>query len=381
MSIINQAYEIAKKELRSCYDQEGIVAGRRQYEDFWTRDAAFACLAALELDDVEMVGKHLKMLISFQKSNGAIPFLIRKNLALFSTLRLKIPIKLKAKFRSHKMFFLSEMIDSNPYFVILCCAFLKKKKDYTIPKEFSSSIELALEKSLKKVDQEDFLTKEGLLTGWDDATYKKGKTLITNILFYKAFRSWEEICEERSFEIKSDFIGVADKIRKAIQDKFWGKNYFIDWIDGDKEYRYFDSIANFLAILWNIADKEQKEKIIDFTFKKAMNPPFVKRVYPRYPWYRVEIINRILGMGGYVNQMLWLEPICLFVMCLRKANKEQKAKKLIEAIAEIIVRDQGLYEVYELNKKPANRWHYKAEHPYARGAGLFILAHSKKLGL
>jgi len=223
------------------------------------------------------------------------------------------------------------------------------------------------------------LAKEGLLTGWDDATYKKGKTLMTNILFYKAFRSWEQVCEEHSFKIKSDFIGVADKTRKAIQDKFWNNDYFIDWIDGDKEYRYFDSIANFLAILWDVADKKQREKIIDFAFEKAIDPPFVKRVYPSYPWYRVEIINRVLGMGGYVNQMLWLEPICLFIMCLRKANKQKQAKKLLEAIAEVFVRDQGLYEVYELNKKPVNRWYYKAEHPYARGAGLFILACFKKI--
>jgi len=116
--ILAQSYALAVAELRTCYDERGIVAGRHQYDDYWTRDAGFAWMAALELGDWQVAQRHLEFLSRLQRRDGMIPFLIRRHLSPFAMWDIKIRIPPRPKFRSHKSLFLSEVIDSNPWFAI-----------------------------------------------------------------------------------------------------------------------------------------------------------------------------------------------------------------------------------------------------------------------
>jgi len=377
--LLAKALQIAKENLRVCYDELGIVAGRGHYDDYWTRDAAFGCLGALELGDYPIVEKHLTLLTSLQRKDGMIPFLVRRYLPGLPLLNLKIPIKPQGKFRSHKALYLSEVIDSNPYFVIVFSKLLEKTNDQKLLEKYLPNLESVLRWCLKKMEPSESLAHEGLIAGWNDGIYKTGKTLITNVLFCKAFRNWENICSEHQVKLQPEFTGIAEKIKTAIQNEFWNGNYFSDWIDY-KRHDHFDSNANFLAILWDIATTEQAEKIIEFALKNLVDKPFVKTVYPPYPWHRVETFNRLVGMADYINGkgMHWPEPTCLFILCLNKIGKQKLAEEFLTDLAKIIVKHNGVYEVYDKPKKePVRRLNYRAEFPYARGTALFILAHNQ----
>jgi len=177
-------------------------------------------------------------------------------------------------------------------------------------------------------------------------------------------------------------LGLAEKIKNALQQEFWNGQYFIDWIDY-KEHDHFDSNANFLAVLWDIAATEQAKKIVEFALKNLVDKPFVKVAYPPYPWYRVEIFNRLAGMGDYINGdgLYWPEPLCLLILCLNKIGEKKLALELLTDFAEVVVEHRGVYEVYnKATKAPVRRLNYRAEFPFARGAALLILAYHQLFG-
>jgi len=379
-SKIRKAYQLIKEELRACYDDFGIVGGKGHYDDYWSRDAAFGCLGAMAVNDIDIVKKQLSFWASLQRNDGMIPFLCRKFFPGLVYFGLKIKTRLRPKYRNHKALFLSEVIDSNPYFVIVFAELLKKTKDRNLLEKYSNNIEKSLFWCLKKMRKYGSLAVEGPIAEWNDAVYKTGRTLMTNVLFFKAFKDWENICFEYGWETKGEFFGIASKIKTAIQKEFWNGDYFIDWIDYRK-HDYFDSNANFLAIIWGIAEREQSESIIDFTYRNLFDSPFIKIAYPDYPWRRAEIFNRIFGMAGYVNDLFWPDPVCLFVWVLNLIDRKIEAQNLLSDLSELFARDNGIYEVYDMKtKKPLKRWNYKSEFPYARGSGLFILAFSSVFG-
>jgi len=379
-----RAYEIAVAELRACYDVNGIVAGRGHYDDYWTRDAFFAWLGALELGDFEVVEQHLRFLASLQRGDGMIPFLVRRYVPWLSHLGVKIGLRAKPGFRVSKALWRSQVIDSNSYFVIGFAEFLKRAGDKEFLREYIPVLESALLWCLKRIKPGESLAWEGPLAGWNDSVIKSGKTLMTNVLFCRAFECWEEICGVYQIALRSEFSGVSAKIREALQREFFNGTYFVDWIDRrGQRYNFFDSNANFLAVLWDVAARSQGEGIIDFALSQPFAGPLLKLVYPPYPQRCVAVSDRIWGIGDLAcgEGMYWLEPTCLLALCLIKMKRRDEARVILTGLAELIALYDGAYEVYEWRRSELHPVHriYRAEHPYARGAALFVLA-CKRLG-
>jgi hypothetical protein len=363
--VLAPAYEIAVAELRACYDEFGIVAGRHHYNDYWTRDAAFAWSAALELGDWPVVQRHLEFLSRLQRKDGMVPFLIRRYLSPFAMLGIKIKIPSRPKFRSHKALFLSEVIDSNPWFAIGLADLVAHTQEASLLAELIIHLYPALDWCLGKVGR-DGLVKEGIIAGWNDGILKSGRTLLNNVIFYQAFRRWGAL--------DPDFSAAAQGIKGALQRDFFNGRYFIDWIDR-RPHDYFDSNANFLAILWGVANQSQAERIIDFAFENLLDPPLVKLVHPRYRSGLVDPANRFLGVADYSDgRLYWLDTACLFVLALEKMGRKREAEDFLLCLANLIVKHQGVYEIYDREFQPVRRWNCRAEHPFVRSAGLFVLA-------
>ena len=73
MNVIDNAFEICRRDLRNNYGKHGIYAGSKQYKEYWARDSLFACLGATKLGDFGIVKKNLSLFLKFQKDNGHIP--------------------------------------------------------------------------------------------------------------------------------------------------------------------------------------------------------------------------------------------------------------------------------------------------------------------
>jgi len=373
---IKPSFKIVSEELRKCYDTNGIVAGRGHYDEYWTRDAAFGCLGALLLNDTEPVERYIKYLSLTQRNDGMISFLTRKYFALTQHLDKKIKAPQKPRFKSHKFFGLTDVIDSNPYFIIVLAELIKKTND---KKQFEDFLEISV-KTLKwcisKMDQTDLLSTEGPIAGWNDGIYKSGKVLITNVLFYKAFFEWENLCKK--YQIKNEFPGIAKKIKLSINKTFYNGKYYSDWFD-TKLHSYFDSLGNLLAVWWKISNKDQSKKILEYARKNLLVKPFIKPAFPAYPWYRVELFNRLAFLADYINGngYYWPEASCLYAICLSDNGYSTEAKEIIEMLSKNVIKNNGIHEVYFKNQQPVKQWNYTAEYPYARGSALFLLAFKK----
>ena len=136
-----------------------------------------------------------------------------------------------------------------------------------------------------------------------------------------------------------------------------------------------------MAITFNIANKKQSLKIQRCIKRFKINQAVPSKTnYPKYPSTRVSLINHLGGLGDYHNGLSWLWLGCLDAIAKNKIGMKKQAKQLLKQIAEIIVKHNGVYEVYEQNGKPVKRFLYKSEHPFAWSSGLFIYAvHNLKL--
>lgn len=70
---IRRAYQIAVRDLRACYNPDGIVAGRLHFNAYWARDGFWALFGALALGDHEQVRTHLETFMKYQMSSGELP--------------------------------------------------------------------------------------------------------------------------------------------------------------------------------------------------------------------------------------------------------------------------------------------------------------------
>ena len=73
---------------------------------------------------------------------------------------------------------------------------------------------------------------------------------------------------------------------------------------------------------------------------------------------------------------------CLLALCLEKVGRKETARELLARLARLIVEHNGVYETYERDEdsdrlEPLRRLLYRSEHPYARGAGLYVTAYHK----
>jgi len=373
MSWCDNAFEIVRNELRLCYDEFGIVAGKHHYNDYWTRDAGFGMLGALVIGDFGIVRTHLNLLISGQKKDGLIPFLILQQLPIlnFFGISIKTPIRIN-KYRSHKVLFISDVVDSNAYFVIAFAEYLRKTKDVNFGGSSWEKLEKAVAWYFKRLDKKDLLLSEGPIAGWNDGIYKTGKVFISNVLVYKTFTDFDEISKILGKQNK--FSGVSKKIKESINQKFFNGRYFSDWLN-KRRFNYFDTIANLLSILWDLADFSQASSITDYMEINLSKYTLVPCSYPNYPRNRIEILNRLVGMGDYWggDSVFWPEPTILYSMVLNKIGQEVKAREVFENLSKKVTVHKGIYEVYDKSLNPLKRSVYKSEYPYARGSGLFLM--------
>ena len=368
------AFSIAKESLRKCYDKQGIVAGRTHFNYYWARDSFYASWGSLEIGDTDIVRQNLSTFLKNIDEKGQVPLRIGASnlyqwLALFGV---KTRNDFRPEYSQDKG--RNPAIDPNLLFLITLGKYVEKTDDISIVKK-------NIEKIHKIIDWLEGFEKQGLIyagnySTWQDILKKKGFVLYTNVLYYQALVSASEFLKKA--DIKNEFLEKSNLVKQKINEEFYDKKlgFYIDYFNEKMRSEIFSSDGNFFAIIFDVADKKQADSIL----KKAEKIGISKDVpsytnYPRYGFPEVYAPLYLAGMQDYNDYgVCWTWLGCLHSMALSNAGKKIEARKVLDNLSELIIKDKDVYETYEKNGKPLKRLFYSSEHPFAWSASFYITA-------
>lgn len=366
-SKLKQCLEIASRELRACYRKYGIIGGTHHFTDYWGRDGYFAALGSLIIGDKLIVEKTLANFYKYQRTDGLIPYRIMRG-----------PVNLN-KYLGRPSFYTnprptyklrgigSEVLDGTTLTVLFTTLLGLTK--------YKHKIRMAL--AYLQTREKDGLLHDGVMSEWNDSALKWGNLLYTNVIYWYMFdrlSNWVNTFDRNwSKELESKKQNIAQKLRYRL----WTGAYFADWYDY-KRQDYFYPYGNCLAIAWGLTTKRESESILLWC-KKAKIAFTLETNTPKYPWWRIDILQHIVGMGDYQNRsLLWWLPAASYLAALKKMHKLSDSKEFSKLIINKVLADKAIYECYYRNGYPFKRLFYSSEHPFAWGSGILIWALSFK---
>lgn len=369
MENLEKAYEIALRSLRECHSDHGIIAGKRKFDDYWARDAFFAILGSLSVDDQAIVRSTLNLFLNHQNKQGQLPRRIDRTYVTLKYAGIKIKRK-SLQPRYTNSLFLSKTLDQNSLFIISLLYYIKKTRDFEYLDRNFNKIKAVMDWNF--LHYKGDLIHEGLFANWEDTIIKKGFTLYTNVLHYGALQAFIELCKLENYNY-TEYEEKAKLLKKAINDKFWTGNYYKSWIS--KKNNIFCSAGNILAILYNVTD-EKKAVLIEKFIKDNIKSIPLPSSYPKYSIWRYPITSHLRGSSLYHGGFSWLWIGSLNVLALQKLGMQKEAEEQLKQIADKIVEFNNVYEVYHNGKYVSNLL-FKSEVPFAWSSGLFVFAYNK----
>ncbi len=366
--MIQEAYQIAKENLRNSYSDKGVLAGTTHFSDYWARDGLYAVFGMCELGDFEKIKKELLLLLNYQKKDGQLPLRVGQKSMILNFLGIKG--KIQARYTEDKKD--NVPTDQNSLFIIALKHYVDKTGDIDFVKKNHSKIK----KVIDWYGAGDLVVEDEYCS-WADNIRKKGKVLYTNVLYCKALSDMHKM--ENKLGHKSEYMKKSVFIKEKINKEFWSGNYYSDWIDSEGRHDYFTACGNLLAIIFDVADKEKAYKILYFMEKNKLDGGFTTlNAFPRYKKEEKSALLRFFGMDDYQDNVYWLWPGCLDIIARHKTGF--KYEDLVRKMSEKIVEHKGVYEVYSLDGKPLKRLFYRSEKNFAWSSSLFIHAvHETKL--
>lgn len=359
--MIDKAYEQAKETIRICCTKHGLFAsgGKDGYDAVWARDSMISMIgASLHKDPLfkETFKQSIITLSKDQSKHGQIPNAVDR----FS------------KRKPHTDF---ASIDSSLWYIIGHYVYKKRYNDSSLFNRYKKNIQ----KALTWLDFQDF-GENGLLeqqptSDWQDAfPHRYGYTINTQALYYKVLS-----LNSRKKDAKRLKFNANEK--KDL--KLWKDNYYLSyrWKNHNKYLEqgdWFDSLANFLAVIFDLADKKKAENILKYVEKNKINQPYpVKAIYPpiekgsKY-WQDYYLDCDAKEPYHYLNGGIWTFIGGFYILALIKLKQLKKAEKELEKLAKANL-DGNFPEWIDPNTKES---YGKLQ---AWSAGLYILAyHSVK---
>lgn len=380
MNNLDRAYKIALDNLRSRYAENGIHAGASHFDDLWTRDAMYACLGALSVQDTPIVQTTLATLLQNTACTVAADAPVRVGAYHMLLKFLGIPQSTKARYVEDKVN--NHVADSNPLIVLLFCKLIEELEK-TMPLKASVSVR----KHITTIDSllymyywtksfDTTLFPEKAYGNWADSLKKEGAVLYSNVLWYAAFKKYAEVITEYpgAYVTVRGAKVAANALKQEINKQLWNGKYFSDFID-NKGVRHdnFSTDGNMLAIIFGLATKKQTKSILAHAAK--MQTSFV--IPTRDVAYSKSLeypVFRAIGMGDYHNGVLWTWLGAIHAVAANDVT-------ILEKLADKIVEDGAVYEVYDpKTNKPLKRLLYKSEKNFAWSSGLFVWAYNQLTG-
>ncbi|MCX6802246.1 MAG: GH116 family glycosyl hydrolase [Candidatus Diapherotrites archaeon] len=362
---IADALEIAKRDLRECYTESGILAGRGHFQQYWARDSFFASMGACAIGDFEQARKNFQLFFDLQDPKGLIPAVVS--------------LKLKPKYKPFKVF--SPPVDSNALFIIALADYARQSKDKVFIESNFKKISLAMEWLCKRDRDKDNLIEEDFFANWADTVLKHGEVLYSNCCYYHALKEFAFLADWLGVKmIGAEYEKRAETTKLALNIKFWENYYYTDWI-GLTAHNYFASDGNVLAVAWDIATRERAERIEELIEKQHLDSVPMKTNFPSYPFWKVFPLLLPTRAYYYHNGFSWPWIGCMNAIALNKMGLKEKALLELDRLAWQINNYCVTNEVFDRHKKPVKSFWLNSERPFAWTAGLFLKAADEIIGL
>lgn len=369
---IRRAYQIAVRDLRACYNPDGIVAGRLHFNAYWARDGFWASFGALALGDVEQVRNHLDTYIRFQRPNGELPVRVEyvgHTFGRYHTQRMTP----KALYRAGTVF--AEPLDPTALFVIAAREYLRRTRDEAFFERFEPAMDRAMGWLMRHDRDGDGIIENRYLAGWMDSILKKDKVFYLNLIYLEGLRACETIKQMLGHTADAQrFQSAADRLYDALQRTFWNGTYFTDWVRGSRRGG-FSSDGNILAIFFGAATEEQARRITRYIEECGLDRDAPLRTCnPVYPLSQVFPFYLIAGMPDYHRTLIW--PWLGTVHAINKSRLGGRDAGVADLarIGTWYAQRNAVAEVYTPDGRPVSRRLYQAEVPFAWNAGLYVYA-------
>ena len=388
-SKIEEANEIAARCLRRCYGKDGIYAGSRHFRNYWARDAFYAILGALEIGDTDVAKKTLELFMRFSKEDYGgkiVPLRIGDPNIILSFLGFHfnsmVPRYTQDKGHNHAY-------DPNPLMIIAFDEYYKKTKDKSFLEKNRKTLENIIYWCVSRIDKRFNLVESGKYATWQDSIKKKGFTLYNNVLICEAARRAGNLLDDRELE------NISGLMKESINEHLWNGLFYDDFfkVNTDKENRHskrrysiFATFENTLAIEYGIADNVKAHSIERYIMHSDINDVIPSLTnYQRYPPHELSRRMHLVGMGDYHNHsMAWLFIGLSDAMAKYRIGFRKEARDELGKIAEVITRDNTVYECYETtgtNKgKHVERLLYRSEEDFAISSSYFVRAYDMIIG-
>lgn len=380
-----RALYIAADNLRSAIEmrrtasrktREILHAGYRNFRESWARDFSFASYGLLALKEFKVVKDTLEAFFDHQTIEGQLPIKLHSmgmvTRWMHSLFEREQPteIALRPKYISGHG---TQSLDGQCLMVIAAIHYSRKTEDLEFLKEHWAKLVKAI--AWTEIALKNNLLTQGAFADWADSIAHTGRVLYTNVIYWKALKEMTESSKRLDLPAQVTFYGKkAEQAAAAIQENLWRPQ--LGYYATSDTLDQLSSSGNLLAIAWELPSKEQSRSILDALIVTGMTTPVPTKVaYPSYPLHLIALENRLAGVANYHIDAAWLWIGAWNVIALARTGRLDEAHGLLSRIAEVIVRDQQVHEVYGPDGKPLSSFWYKSESPLSWNAGMVVYAY------
>ncbi len=385
-SLLARSIAIAADNLRDLIETRALeggqtkrvlCAGWRNFREPWARDLSFALFGLMEVGEWQAARESLEVFLQYQDKTGQFPIKVHSNGVLSRYLHSLFGRQqptyapLKPKYYSgHKTL----SLDSHALLVIAALHYASRSGDLAFLKDHWPALRRGLAWLEGHASTAGLLHQEAF-SDWADSVGRSGRILYTNVIYWKALSEMARAAQaaghpgdEAGYQVQ------AAALARAIDDHFWRPDlgYYIT----SQEHDNLSSSGNLLAIAWGLASPDQANIILDKMDRLGMADPVPTQVVHRaYEPRFIALENRLGGIGHYHTEAAWLWLGAWHAIALVRTGRRGEAEKILARIAEVIVRDNVVHEVYGKDRRPLRSFWYASEAPLSWSAGMVVYAH------
>lgn len=340
-----------------------LCAGFRHFREPWARDFGFACFGLLAEGRQQVVHDGIRLFFEHQKADGQLPLKLHSTRLLERYLH-----SVLARVQPNETDLIpryltahgTRSLDSVLLLIIAWGEYVRLHGELTdlVPKVHKA---LAW---VERVKDARGLINQGPFADWADSIGRRGAVLYTNVLWWKARRTLEEV----------EGSGTrAEQIRANLIQHFYKDGY----LHNTPRSPIFTSPANFMAVAWGLTNADQSRSILDYAELKHISRVVPARVTDRsYPFYQVSPLMWLAGIPNYHTSCSWMWIGGWHAVACERAGRSERAREIVQKMLETVDRDRTVFEVHAPDGKPLAKVLYHSEEPLSWNAAMILYAHS-----